>query len=250
MPIRERKSGVAMVSIVIKPTTIKAISFDLDDTLYDNRGYLIHAEQQLLSWLAEHYPCTRMWQQQDWQRLKKQLIQQMPSLGHDTSAARLTALTQGLIQLGYSDAEAKKGADAGLQLFLHYRSDFKVAEPELMLLKKLAQHFHLIGITNGNVNADRIGLGEVLAFVLHPGNGVRMKPYGDLFELATTRLHIANSQLLHVGDSYRADVQGARQAGCQAAWLNPAVGREPESYGIGLLPHMQLNSLDELLHLI
>ncbi len=239
-----------MANILIKPTPIKAISFDLDDTLYDNRDYLVQAEQQLLLWLAEHYPNSVNWRQQDWGELKKQLIQQTPILGHDTSAARFAALQEGLLQLGYSDREAKQGAEAGLALFLHYRSDFKVTTPELAVLKTLSQHFRLIGITNGNVDANKIGLGEVLEFVLHPGNGARMKPYGDLFELATERLGIACSQLLHVGDSYRADVQGARKIGCQAAWLNPAIGRSPESYGAGLLPHIQLNSLDELLYLI
>ncbi|MCG9695434.1 HAD-IA family hydrolase [Shewanella sp. Isolate11] len=238
-----------MVRIAIKPKPITVISFDLDDTLYDNRGNIINAERQLQLWLAKQFPKSAMWQTQDWLALKQQLIKHTPSLGHDTSAARKATLIQGLSQLGYSTDEATSGAEQGLQHFLHYRSDFSVPPQVLATLKQLSQHFRLIGITNGNVDAARIGLGDALEFVLHPGNGLRMKPYADLFEQAISRLQISREQLLHVGDSYRADVQGARRAGCQAAWLNPAVARAPEAHGAGLLPHIQLTSIDELLHL-
>ncbi|MCE9680464.1 HAD-IA family hydrolase [Shewanella sp. AS1] len=239
-----------MASILIRPQPISAISFDLDDTLYDNRPNILNAEQQLLTWLAEHYPKVAIWLRDDWLALKHALIKQTPSLAHDTSAVRLALLQAGLRRFGYSQTEAKQGAKAGLACFLEHRSNFLVSDEVIAILTQLAERFPLVGITNGNVDANRIGLGELLTFVLHPGNGVRMKPYGDLFFKAADRLSIENAQLVHVGDSYRADVQGARRAGCQAAWLNPAFGAVTSDIGDGLLPHLQLSSLDELLHLL
>ena len=39
---------------------IRALTFDLDDTLWDNRPVLRAAEQSLYDWLAEHYPRSRV----------------------------------------------------------------------------------------------------------------------------------------------------------------------------------------------
>lgn len=239
-----------MISIAIRPQPFAAISFDLDDTLYDNRPILVHAEKQLMDFLAEQYPRSTQWRAEQWLNLKRQLVQQTPSLVHDTSAARLATLESGLQLLGYTKAEAKQGAVDGLSYFLHYRSNFTLSDEVLSVLKQLATRYRLIGITNGNVDGKRIGLGEVFEFVLHPGKGIRMKPYSDLFRQAVVRLDLTTADLLHVGDSYKADVQGARLAGCQAAWLNPGVEHQPQPLGHGVLPHIQLSQLSQLLQLL
>ncbi|MGL6123896.1 MAG: HAD-IA family hydrolase, partial [Shewanella sp.] len=111
-------------------------------------------------------------------------------------------------------------------------------------------HFRLVGITNGNVDAERIGLGETFEFVLHPGHGVQMKPAKDMFELACSRLKIAPQHLLHVGDSMNADVRGARLAGCQSVWLNPSFGQQASLPIAVLLPHLEITQLDALLELL
>lgn len=239
-----------MISVAIRPTAINAISFDLDDTLYDNRPVMRNAERQLWAFLAQQYPKTLQWQAQDWQHLKQQLVIESPLLAHDTTAARLVTLEQGLLMLGYDRKVAAIGAREGLDYFRYHRADFSVAPEVLSILQQLAARYCLVGITNGNVDAEQIGLGEVLEFVVHPGNGTRMKPYADMFYQAATRLALPTKLLLHVGDSYTADVQGARLAGCQAAWLNPAVGRESQVAGSGLLPHLHLTALNDLLQLV
>lgn len=234
------------MQVFLRPGAIKAISFDLDDTLYDNRPIIAAAEGTLLEWLAKEYPRSGNWQAADWRALKRQLLQQRAELTHDTSAARLALLQTGLEMLGYEKNEAKLGAKAGLALFLERRSDFRVSQEVLALLAQLAERFRLVGITNGNVDAGRIGLGEMFEFVLHPGNGIRRKPWGDMFQLAAERLVLPSEALLHVGDHPLTDVEGARKAGCQAAWLNPAFAADNCRAANTLLPHIQFSSLSEL----
>ncbi|QLE84024.1 HAD-IA family hydrolase [Shewanella sp. Scap07] len=234
------------MKINIRPAFINTISFDLDDTLYDNRGYIQAAEQALLNFLALQFPRAKAWHSRDWLNLKQRLVKAKPLLGHDTTAARLATLEQGLLIAGYDKSQATAGAQQGLALFLDKRSDFTVPSEVLLQLKSLQSQYRLVGITNGNVDANRIGLGEVFEFVLHPGEGMRMKPYPDLFYKACRQLHISHKQLLHVGDSYTADVQGARRAGCQAAWLNPAVGREAITPQQGQLAHIEFSNIDQL----
>jgi FMN phosphatase YigB (HAD superfamily) len=46
------------------------------------------------------------------------------------------------------------------------------------------------------------------------------KPAPEIFSKALERAHCAPSEAVHVGDSLRADVEGARRSGLQAVWLN------------------------------
>lgn len=239
-----------MIRCYIKPNKINAISFDLDDTLYDNRPIIQKAEDELTYFLHQEYPLTEELKKSDWSDLKLALFREQPELCHDTGVARTTVLSRGLRQLGYSIKEAKTGAQDGLYCFLKHRSDFSISPPVLNLLQILGQKMPLVGITNGNVDAERIGLGPLLEFVLSPGLGVRMKPAPDMFNLAINRLDISANNLLHIGDSHSADVMGARLAGCQSVWLNPGFGAENAEQIRGSLPHLEISSIEELRLLI
>ena len=39
--------------------SIKAMTFDLDDTLYDNRPIIRHVEEQMVAWLFSHHPVAQ-----------------------------------------------------------------------------------------------------------------------------------------------------------------------------------------------
>ena len=54
----------------------------------------------------------------------------------------------------------------------------------------------------------------------HPNR--RMKPHASIFEAALADAGVPASQALMVGDSLRADVEGARLAGLHAVWLRRA----------------------------
>jgi HAD superfamily hydrolase (TIGR01549 family) len=231
----------------LKP--FKAISFDLDDTLYDNKPIIIKAVAESFSLLHRKYPKSSHWTAVDWQRCKLALQIQQPELVHDTSAARYAMLREGLMQLGYSEVESSHGAQAGLDCFHHYRSDFTIVPDVLTTLNTLKQHFTLVGITNGNVDASRIGLDTVMQFVLHPGYGVKMKPAGDMFDLACKQLAIKPSELLHVGDHPNSDIVGAKMAGCQTVWLNPCQQKR-HKIPASLLPHIAIDQLSLLVNLI
>ncbi|NRD75739.1 HAD-IA family hydrolase [Shewanella sp. VB17] len=234
----------------INPSNIDAISFDLDDTLYNNLPIIQKAEDELVHFLHQEYPLTARLKKSDWSDLKKALFRAQPELCHDTGLARKTVLSRGLHQLGYSIKEAETGAQDGLNCFLRHRSDFAISSPVLSLLQILGQKWPLVGLTNGNADADRIGLGPLFEFVLSPGLGVRMKPAPDMFNIAINRLGISAHRLLHVGDSHCADVMGARLAGCQSVWLNPAFGAEDMGQAKGSLPHLEISRIEDLMLLI
>ncbi|PKG75005.1 HAD family hydrolase [Shewanella sp. Choline-02u-19] len=238
------------MNISIRPQAFSVISFDLDDCLYDNRPIIAQAEAAMQQFLLQHYPRSTQWQFSDWRQLKMSLLAEQPALKHDTSLARLILLQHGLIALGYSAAEAKKGAKAGLEHFRFYRSNFSVSKEVIVLLTLLKQHYRLIAISNGNVDYQRIGLGDIFEFALSPGNGLKQKPAKDMFVHAAQKLGTPLSSILHVGDSAKSDVDGARKAGCQAVWLNPGFGAKEYAKAHQQLAHITLSDIQLLKCLI
>ncbi|MGB1298912.1 MAG: HAD family hydrolase, partial [Psychrobium sp.] len=58
----------------------KAIGFDLDDTLYDNRPVLINAEKELHQFLLQAYPKTQQLSISDWTDIRLAVTRLQPTL--------------------------------------------------------------------------------------------------------------------------------------------------------------------------
>jgi 2-haloacid dehalogenase/putative hydrolase of the HAD superfamily len=59
------------------------------------------------------------------------------------------------------------------------------------------------------------------------------KPGGAMFARALDELGLRADEVLHVGDSWRADIAGAHAAGIRAAWINPGGRARPDQTPIG-----------------
>lgn len=49
---------------------IKAMTFDLDDTLYDNHPVIVRMERELLTWLQQTHPAVVHMEKADWLQVK------------------------------------------------------------------------------------------------------------------------------------------------------------------------------------
>lgn len=231
-------------------SAILALSFDLDDTLYPNSPVIVAAEQAMQQRLHQLKPDLPHNDPQYWWQQRKLLAAQDADIRHDVSRWRLLAVEQGLMAQGLSACEAGEVAELALGAFLQQRSNITVSAGVKNLLTLLASRFPLVAITNGNADIDRMGIAEHFQFALRAGPDGRMKPSPDLFLQAAQRLQLKPLHILHVGDHVRSDVLGALNAGCQAAWLNPAASPEPLPAKPPLvLPHLELSDLRQLLRL-
>jgi FMN hydrolase / 5-amino-6-(5-phospho-D-ribitylamino)uracil phosphatase len=222
----------------LKP--ISVLSFDLDDTLYDNKPVIAAAEQAMLTALAKHAAIAANTDSTFWWRHRIELAQTNPAIRHDIGRWRLLGLEAGLIALGLPRAEAGEIAERAFAAFLAERTRITLQPEIIQLLIELAQRYTLIAITNGNARVDKMGVGELFAFSLQAGPDGRMKPYPDMFANAAQRLSLHPEQILHIGDSHRADVLGALAAGCQTAWLDHHQSVVP------VLPHIRLTDVQQL----
>ncbi len=226
---------------------IRAISFDLDDTLYDNRPVIEHAEQWMVAHMRDRYLETAMFDRSWWHRLKLELQREQPALRDDVSLCRQLLLQRGLMEGGMAEAAAQQEAAAVFAQFLEVRSQIAVPDTTRRVLAALAEKYPLVVITNGNVLLERLGLDGQFQHVLKAGGGFRMKPAPDLFADMAQRLGLPHSQILHVGDDVTTDVAGAIHNGYRSAWLND-VGQDWRT--LRILPDVMLTRLEQLLTLL
>ncbi|QIZ78115.1 HAD-IA family hydrolase [Ferrimonas lipolytica] len=224
-----------------------AISFDLDDTLYDNKPVLIKAQQRLWQHLRQLSDAPQLSDDHFWLTQKNKALQHNPELIHDTTACRLAALKLGLNSLRINDSDAV--ATQAMAQFLRWRSEITVAPEVITLLQQLAAKYPLAVITNGNAEVNQFLPQIPFKVVLAAGIDGAMKPAADLFNQCCQQLNIAPQQLLHIGDHPRSDVAGAIQAGCQAVWLSPQYSGKLRPAG-PTLPTVTISSLESLRQLV
>ncbi|MFM5879327.1 HAD-IA family hydrolase [Aeromonas sanarellii] len=226
---------------------VAAISFDLDDTLYDNGPAIARAEQWMLSHLRSEYLATAMLDKPRWLELKRQLLLARPELRQDVSLARRQGIREALVQGGMAPALAEQEAARVFAAFLAERSKIEVSEGTHYLLARLAERYPLAVITNGNLDLALAGLAGYFTLVCKAGAGARMKPAPDMFVQVQEAFGLAPGRILHVGDHPETDVLGAGLHGFRAAWLND---RGQPWQSLSLLPDVELGALSELADLL
>lgn len=226
---------------------VAAITFDLDDTLYDNGPAIARAEQWMLSHLRSEYLATAMLDKPRWLALKRQLLLSRPELRDDVSLARLHGILEALVQGGMAPSQAALEAETVFAGFLAERSKIEVSDETHALLAQLAGRYPLAVITNGNLDLVQAGLADYFTLVCKAGAGARMKPAPDMFMQVQATLGLAPDRILHVGDHPETDVLGARLHGFRAAWLNE---RGQSWQSLSLLPDVELGALHELAGLL
>ena len=228
--------------------TIKAMTFDLDDTLYNNEPVIRHAEAVLQEHIGQYHPKAARLTSAHWQQLKRDAIAANPAYSSDMGQLRRAILTAALSNdISNKDRPALDSAvQACFECFYNARSAFSLADDVHDTLFTLSQNMPLVGITNGNVNAEKIGIAPYFEKILHASTTRPMKPSAAMFNEAASIIDENPKHILHVGDNIIKDVYGAINAGFQSAWFacnrEMHLSREP----VSVLPHVALASVNEL----
>jgi putative hydrolase of the HAD superfamily len=218
----------------------RAISFDLDDTLWPCEDVIERAESVVYEWLRTHAP--RITERHD--------LESMRSIRIDTARARpelaadLTALRRETIQWHAEVAGYHPGlADEAVEVFLaerHRVTPFADVRP---VLESLRRHYPLVALTNGNADVARAGLGDVFAVSVSAADVGAPKPDPAMFAEACRRLGLRAADLMHVGDDPVRDIHAARAFGARTAWVNRFGDAWPEGVPRA---HHELETLEPL----
>jgi len=230
--------------------TIAALTFDLDDTLYDNRPVIDRTMQESLTFVRGYHPALANFDARMLQTWRDELLKNEPEIYHDVTEWRRRALEYGLRQAGLKAREATEGAEAAMENFAQWRSRIDVPQETHDTLTTLAQKWPLVAITNGNAQPELFGLNPYFQFVLRAGPDGRSKPYADMYHLAAEKLDVPLGEILHVGDDLTTDVAGAIRCGMQACWIKPENADLMQTADSRLLPHVEISRLASLTSLI
>lgn len=197
---------------------IKAISLDLDDTLWPVWPTIERAEQALQQWLTQHAPQTAQLCSDANMRMaiRQHIQQQFPLQGHDLSFLRRESIRESLRRAG--DAPAL--AEAAFEVFFSYRHQVTLYDGVSEALQRLSARYPLIAVSNGNADVFKTAAAAHFQAAISAREVGVAKPDARIFHEAASCVGLAPQDILHVGDDVAADVVGAWQAGMQAVWLN------------------------------
>ena len=225
---------------------IKALTLDLDDTLWPIWPTIQRAEQALVHWLATHAPGAAAVFADPEARLavREHVLQSQPDIGHDLSAIRRESIRTAL-QRAQEDTSL---AEPAFDIFFAERMRVELFADVLPALKILSARFPLVAVSNGNAHVARVGLGDYFAHSLSASEYGVAKPDARIFHAAADKLGIVAADVLHIGDDAALDVLGALGAGMQTVWVNR--DQKAWSHPADLQPHHTVADLTELVALL
>lgn len=222
------------------PTLVKAITLDLDDTLWPVWPTIERAEKALEIWLSQQAPMTAALFANPKARhdIREQVSRARPELKYNLSAIRLEAIRLAL----YRSGEDPLLAEPAFDIFFDERNRVTLFEDAIPGLEFLASRFPLVAVSNGNADIQRIGLGRFFhASISAQLFGVG-KPDPRIFHAAAGSVGVDPANVLHVGDDCALDVLGALNCGMQTVWVNRADHVWPHP----AVPHETVATLTEL----
>lgn len=224
---------------------IRAITIDLDDTLWPVWPAIARAEERLAAWLAEHAPATaqRCGDAAALRAIRVRLQALRPDLGHDLSALRRESIRLALVEAGDDPGLAEPAFDC----FFAQRQRVDLFDGVREALAFLAARYPVVALSNGNADVHAIGIGDYFCASLSATHLGVAKPDARIFHAGARAAGVAPDAVLHVGDDALADAQGALAVGMQAAWINTAAAPWPHA---GQAPHVSVASLPALCALL
>ena len=229
---------------------VAALTFDLDDTFYDNGPVIRTAENTMLQYLVAQYPNTQDKTRDFWLAFRRETIQDIPEYRYDMIQLRREVLKRGLFACGYQGEILKQAVDNVYGVFSEARSNFRVSTHVQDILATLAERYPLVAITNGNVELDKIGIADYFQLSLHASAAQPAKPDKCMFQKASEYLQLSPEKILHVGDNLITDVLGGANFGCKTGWY--AFDREMHLHSepVKVLPDVQFADLQEMIELL
>lgn len=196
---------------------IRAITFDLDDTLWPVAPVIERAERAMHAWLADNCPeVTARHEPEDLRAIRARIAEDHPHLAHDFSALRRRSLEHALHPHGYDGVHV----EGAFEVFYAERQKVTLFDDVLPALESLRGRYRLGSVSNGNADLELIGLDHLFPVRVHARHLGHAKPARAIYLAACERLGCEPREVLHVGDDPELDVLGARNVGMRAVWLD------------------------------
>ncbi|WP_274008271.1 HAD family hydrolase [Vibrio parahaemolyticus] len=231
---------------------LKAIFFDMDETLCGTSQADKAAGQKFAAWIQQTYPQVsdpQAFLQRYLQGVYKKLNVEFPQLVAllpDENAFRC-----GLIQTILAENGIHINAEQAQQA-QHYFDSARMGAFTFFpgvkeMLTDLRKHYKLVVITNGPIFSQHPKLkatqmDEWVDHIIVGGEEPEEKPAASIFQKALNLVDVKPEEALHIGDSLAADIAGANNMGILSVWVNATGASNPTE----ITPNFEIRETVEL----
>jgi putative hydrolase of the HAD superfamily len=196
---------------------VRAICFDLDDTLWAIEPVLERAEHILADWMRARYPrIPQRYTPADIRAARAALMRELPQRAYDLADMSVENLARLAESVGYERDMAREA----FAVWHAARNQCQPFAEVLPALESLGRSFRLATLSNGNANLATIGIAHHFEVSLHAAALGCAKPDPRAYTALAQALTLEPGEILFVGDEPHADVAGPRSAGMQTVWMN------------------------------
>src|SRR5690606_22379333 len=164
---------------------VRAITLDLDDTVWPFAPIGARIERVLDDWMRRHSPATaEMFTVERMRALRERIAARHPELGHDMSALRRLTLEAALRESGGDVALA----DAAYEALFAVRNRVEVYPVAAGALERISARLPVAALSIGNADLARIGLYHLFTARLSACSFGSAKPDPAIFLAACEQL--------------------------------------------------------------
>ena len=199
---------------------IRVITFDLDDTLWDNVPTITKAEIETRKWIENKVGKINWGDLNDFLNLREELIKEDVSIKWDISKLRKEIFRRKLAHIT-PEKYRNKLVEGAFAVFISKRHEVKLFDGVEIALKQLSKNFLLGVLTNGNADIFRFNIGKYFSFSVSSLEAKNSKPNRAHFDKAIEIMeNIKFDEILHIGDHQVNDILAAYDLGIESLWFN------------------------------
>ena len=203
-----------------KSKEIKLITFDLDDTLWDNMPIITRAEIDTRKYIEERVGKIEWGDLNDFLNLREELIKKDPAIAWDISKLRKEIFRKKLAHVKPQSLRDEI-VDKAFEIFITKRHEIKLFNGVKESLKNLSKKYILGVLTNGNADIYKFDIGKYFKFSISSLEAKNSKPNRAHFDMAISKVKdISFNNILHIGDHQINDILCAHNLGIDTIWFN------------------------------
>jgi HAD superfamily hydrolase (TIGR01549 family) len=207
-----------------KTSHVRAVLFDMDDTLFDHR----HSSRSGLMAMQQRYPCFQQTTMDELEQAYMVLLEEihLQVLLGEMNLDRARTVRMERLFAQFDEQSSHATVEEATRMFREeYQASRQIVPGTIALLEALRPHVK-IGIVTNNILVEQqeklryLGLeAHIDALVVSEEVGI-VKPEAGIFRVALERLQCSAEETVMIGDAWQNDIIGARAAGIRAIWLN------------------------------